>query len=76
MLRDYQEEMLKKALKHNRLGLTLPTAFGKTHFSFALANALKGKTAIITYSNELVRQYIKSFDIPFLIGKKHYKKKA
>ena len=70
-----QQEAVNFALSNDRVGLTLPTAFGKSFIAHALASKFTGRTVIITVSNELVKQFITTFKTPYLIGKKHYRKK-
>jgi len=74
-IRKEQQDAIDFALNNNRCGLLLSTAFGKTYVAHGLASSFKNRTVIITVSNALVKQFISAFDIPFLIGKKHYRKK-
>lgn len=75
-LYQYQQDAVDFALANPKCALSLPTAFGKTHTAKGLSNGYEGKTAIITISNELVKQFASTFpEIPVIIGKKHYRKK-
>lgn len=58
------------------VALATPTAGGKTLISKTIADNLPGRTAIITYSNALVGQFLKDFPMPCLIGSENFRTKA
>jgi len=71
-LRPSQVEAISFALHGgNNVALSCPTASGKSWIAHEISSAT-GRTAIITLSNVLVRQYLNSFPIPYVIGKSHY----
>ena len=77
ILRPSQQEAVDFALTNldKPVALALPTAFGKTHTAKAIADRLEGRTAIVTLSNILVKQFFNTFPIPLLVGKRHYRTK-
>ena len=48
---------------------------GKTHMIKYLADSLPGRTAVVTYSNALVSQYLRTFPTPAVIGSRYYRTK-
>lgn len=76
-LRPYQKGVVDLCLDNQGRDVCVcaPVASGKTHISYDTAIKAKGKVAIITYANELIRQYREDFPLPFLIGKAHYQSK-
>lgn len=73
-LRPEQQKAVDFALGNinKPVALALSTGFGKTHTAKSIANSLPGRTAIITYSNQLVGQFIRTFPLPALIGSSNY----
>jgi len=53
--------------------LTMPTGSGKSLVAVASAALFDGKVIIITKNTDLAKQYERDFDIPVVIGRKHYK---
>ena len=53
--------------------LSMPTGSGKSLVAVASAILHDGKAIIITKNTNLAKQYEKDFDIPVVIGRKHYK---
>lgn len=71
-LRPSQIEAISFALNGgNNVALSCPTAFGKSVCASKIAKA-SGRTAIITLSNALVKQFLGAFPLPYVIGKSHY----
>jgi Rad3-related DNA helicase len=78
-LRPSQQQALDFALANSggKTAIVAPTAAGKTIISKAIAGELVGRVAILTYSNDLVHQFIKAFpEVPVIIASKHYPDKA
>jgi hypothetical protein len=76
MLRPYQQATVDWALNNldgKPIAIAASTGYGKTHLVNGLVEGMPGRTGIITLSNSLVGQYIRTFPVPALIGLQHYK---
>ena len=74
VLRPEQQEIVDYCAENRgkRIALCAPTAFGKTVVAHNIATNYPGRVAIITYANELVKQFRDDFPFPYIIGKSHY----
>ena len=78
-LRPAQKQAIDFALSNvgAKSAIVAPTALGKTVISKTIAERLPGRVAILTFSNDLVRQFSQSYpEVPLVIASKHYFDKA
>jgi len=80
-LRDYQKEILKRAVANKRGIIALPTGAGKTLIGLSLINALQRRALILVHRKELLYQWVdrveKYFGFkPGVIGEGSYSEKS